>query len=104
MSLSLSHAAADWQRNATMYRRTWKSNLLPNFFEPVFYLSAIGIGVGSYITEMGGVSYIEFLAPGLVCVAAMNNGKHAATEVPAAYTIDGCWELVETAEATAPFS
>jgi hypothetical protein len=34
-----------------------------------------------------------------VCVAAMNNGKHAATEVPAAYTLDGCWELVETAEA-----
>ncbi len=34
-----------------------------------------------------------------VCVAAMNNGKHAVTEVPAAYTLDGCWELVETAEA-----
>ena len=33
-----------------------------------------------------------------VCVAAMKNGKHAATEVPAAYTTDGCWELVETAE------
>jgi hypothetical protein len=33
-----------------------------------------------------------------VCVSAMQNGKHAATEVPAAYTIDGCWELVETAE------
>jgi hypothetical protein len=35
-----------------------------------------------------------------VCVAAMNAGKHAATEVPAAYTVDGCWELVETAERT----
>ena len=33
-----------------------------------------------------------------VCVAAMRNGKHAATEVPASYTIDGCWELVENAE------
>ena len=33
-----------------------------------------------------------------VCVAAMKNGKHAATEVPAAVTIDECWELVETAE------
>lgn len=33
-----------------------------------------------------------------VCVAAMNNGKHSATEVPAAVTIDECWELVETAE------
>lgn len=33
-----------------------------------------------------------------ICVAAMENGKHAATEVPAAYTIDDCWRLVETAE------
>jgi predicted dehydrogenase len=33
-----------------------------------------------------------------VCVAAMNNGKHAAVEVPAAITLDECWELVETAE------
>ncbi len=35
-----------------------------------------------------------------VCVEAMRNGKHAATEVPAAVTIDECWELVETAEST----
>lgn len=35
-----------------------------------------------------------------VCLAAMRNGKHAATEVPAAVTIDECWELVETAEST----
>ncbi len=33
-----------------------------------------------------------------VCVAAMENDKHAATEVPAAYTIEGCWQLVEWAE------
>jgi predicted dehydrogenase len=30
----------------------------------------------------------------------MNTGKHAATEVPAAYTIDDCWQLVETSETT----
>ncbi len=35
-----------------------------------------------------------------VCVAAMERGKHVATEVPAAYTVDGCWQLVETAERT----
>jgi len=33
-----------------------------------------------------------------VCVAAMENGKHAATEVPAAVTLEECWQLVETAE------
>jgi predicted dehydrogenase len=35
-----------------------------------------------------------------VCVAAMASGKHAATEVPAALSIDDCWRLVETSEAT----
>ncbi|MAG71739.1 MAG: hypothetical protein CL471_15835 [Acidobacteria bacterium] len=35
-----------------------------------------------------------------VCVAAMTNGKHAATEVPAGVTVDDCWQLVETAERT----
>ncbi|HTP14025.1 MAG TPA: Gfo/Idh/MocA family oxidoreductase [Bacteroidota bacterium] len=33
-----------------------------------------------------------------ICLEAMNTGKHAATEVPAAYTIDDCWKLVETSE------
>jgi hypothetical protein len=33
-----------------------------------------------------------------VCLSAMENGKHAATEVPAAYTLDDCWALVEAAE------
>lgn len=35
-----------------------------------------------------------------VCVAAMKAGHHAATEVPAAQTVDECWELVETSEKT----
>ena len=35
-----------------------------------------------------------------VCLAAMNSGKHAATEIPAAVTLDECWSLVETAEKT----
>ena len=33
-----------------------------------------------------------------VCVAAMTHGKHAATEVPAACTVEDCWKLVEHAE------
>ncbi len=33
-----------------------------------------------------------------VCTTAMVNGKHAATEVPAATTVEDCWKLVEHAE------
>jgi len=35
-----------------------------------------------------------------MAVYAMEQGKHAATEVPAAVTIDECWQLVETSERT----
>jgi hypothetical protein len=40
----------------------------------------------------------EWHAP--VCKAAMEHGKHAATEVPMGVTLDECWELVELAEKT----
>lgn len=73
------HALAVWRRNASMYRRTWRWNILPNFFEPVLYLVSIGVGLGAYITTMAGGSYIEFLAPGLVCVAAMNGASFEVT-------------------------
>lgn len=79
MSVSPRHAFAVWKRNSAMYARTWKSNLLPNFFEPIFYLVSVGVGVGAYVQTMGGLRYVEFLAPGLVCVAAMNGASFEAT-------------------------
>lgn len=33
-----------------------------------------------------------------VCLTAMRNGKHVATEVPAAYTVEDCWKLVDASE------
>ena len=79
MRPSLAYAFSVWWRNAALYSRTWRVTLLPNFFEPVFYLTAIGVGVGAYITEMGGMSYIEFLAPGLLCVSAMHGASYEVT-------------------------
>ncbi len=35
-----------------------------------------------------------------MAVFAMNNGKHAAVEVPAANTLKECWDLVDTSEKT----
>src|SRR6478752_1929293 len=37
----------------------------------------------------------EFHVP--IMLAAMKNGKHTATEVPAAMTVDDCWAMVEAA-------
>lgn len=60
-----------WQRNAAIYRKTYKMNLLPNFFEPFFYLIAMGLGLGAYLSSVQGVDYIDYIAPGLVATAAM---------------------------------
>lgn len=35
-----------------------------------------------------------------MAVHAMQQGKHVAMEVPAAYTLQGCWDMVDTAEET----
>ena len=79
MTVSPPYALAVWRRNLALYRRTWKLNLLPNFFEPLLYLVSVGVGVGAYISEMGGTSYVAFLAPGLVAVAAMNGASFEVT-------------------------
>jgi lipooligosaccharide transport system permease protein len=79
VSVSPRHALAVWYRNFAMYRRTWKLNVLPNFFEPLLYLASIGIGVGAYVQGMGGTSYVAFLAPGLVAVSAMNGASFEVT-------------------------
>lgn len=79
MKVSLRCAVAVWQRNLTVYRHTYKLNLVPNFFEPVFYLLAMGLGLGSYVTLGSGEGYLQFLAPGLVAAAAMNGATFETT-------------------------
>jgi lipooligosaccharide transport system permease protein len=69
-----------WQRNLTVFRKTYKMNVVPNFFEPVIYLAAMGIGLGAYITRsIEGFSYVEYIAPGLIAASAMNGGTFETT-------------------------
>ena len=68
-----------WQRDAAIYRRTYKLNILPNFFEPFLYLLAMGLGLGAYLSRIGGVPYIDFIAPGLVATAAMYGASFEVT-------------------------
>jgi lipooligosaccharide transport system permease protein len=67
----LSAAWHVWERDAAIYRRTYKLNVLPNFFEPFLYLLAMGLGLGAYLATIKGVPYLDFIAPGLVATSAM---------------------------------
>jgi lipooligosaccharide transport system permease protein len=54
-----------------VYSSSLFSNALPPFFEPLIFLTGIGLGLGRYIVSMDGIPYIEFLAVGLVLTSAM---------------------------------
>ncbi|TDU91412.1 lipooligosaccharide transport system permease protein [Kribbella voronezhensis] len=60
----------------TVYKRTWKGSLVSSFLLPLLYLAAMGIGLGSFVDangtgSLGGVSYLQFIAPGLLASTAL---------------------------------
>lgn len=61
-----------WLRHAIAWKRFYRTSILLNFFEPITGLVALGFGLGSYIHAINGVSFIQFIGPGLVSVTAMN--------------------------------
>lgn len=68
-----------WQRELTLYRRIWPSTILSTLFDPILYLLAMGFGVGAYITQdVEGVSYLQFIAPGLVASSIMYAAAYEA--------------------------
>ncbi|MBX3041889.1 MAG: ABC transporter permease [Bdellovibrionaceae bacterium] len=60
-----------WLRNFLYYRKTWVASILWTCLEPLMYLGAIGYGLGSYVSNIDGGSYIEFFFPGILCFTAM---------------------------------
>ncbi len=59
------------RRNLTVFRKTWKTNIFFNFVEPLLYLAAMGWGLGSFVGEINGLPYVQFIAPGLIASSAM---------------------------------
>ena len=59
------------QRNLLVYRHVW-TVIVSGFFEPVFYLLALGFGLGAMVPEIEGLSYAAFVAPGLLAASCMN--------------------------------
>src|SRR3954465_4456922 len=57
------------------YRRTWKGTIVISVANPLLFLVAIGAGLGRLVdsSSLGGLTYLEFFAPGLIAAAAMQN-------------------------------
>ncbi len=67
----------------TVYRRTWRGSVVTAFVEPLFYVVSMGVLLGQYVdgpsgtNDALGVSYLQFVTPGLLAATAM---QYAGTE------------------------
>ena len=68
----------------TNYRRTWRGSIYSSVLNPVLYLSAMGLALGTLVdthhpARLGGVPYLAFLAPGLLAAAGMQTAVGETT-------------------------
>ena len=54
------------------------TSVLCRLADPVIYMLGLGYGLGSLLPEMGGTSYLVFLAAGTVCYSTMNSASFEA--------------------------
>jgi lipooligosaccharide transport system permease protein len=80
----LARVGRAYEHQFLLYRRTWRGGLFNSFLSPVLFLLAMGVGLGSYVDRGGGtgalgVSYLTFLAPGLLAATVMQTASFEAT-------------------------
>lgn len=66
------------------YTHTWRGTIYTKVLEPVLFLAAMGVGLGSLVNShhhggLGGLSYLDFVAPGLVAASGMQTASFEAT-------------------------
>jgi lipooligosaccharide transport system permease protein len=60
-----------FMRHRDVFMKTLTTSLIPPFLDPLFYLLAMGYGLGSMISPIKGMSYVEFIGPALVASVIM---------------------------------
>jgi lipooligosaccharide transport system permease protein len=68
----------------TDYRRTWRGSIYSSLLNPLLFLGAMGLGLGTLVNSrgdaaLGGVSYLAFLTPGLLAATAMTTAVGEST-------------------------
>ena len=64
-----------WLRNARVWRKHIQSSLIGNLGQPFLFLLALGFGLGRQIPQIEGVTYLQFIGPGLVASSVMYSGS-----------------------------
>lgn len=58
-------------RNWVVYRKDFLANISPTLADPALMLTALGMGLSPFIGQIGGLSYAQYLAPGMVATTAL---------------------------------
>jgi len=96
-----SRAFAVWRRNFLVWKKLAIPSLLGNLADPMIYLFGLGYGLGGLLPQVGGVSYIAFLAAGTVCASTMNAASFEA--LYSAFSrmhVQRTWEAIMNAPVT----
>jgi len=66
-----------WWADLRILRHLWTRFLITSLMSPILYLLAFGFGLGRRI-EVGDISYLEFVIPGIIALTAMNTSFNGA--------------------------
>ena len=58
-------------RNWIVYRKDFLANISPTLADPALMMASLGMGLSPFITDIYGLSYAQFLAPGLIATTAL---------------------------------
>lgn len=67
-----------WRRNSLVWRKLAIPSILGNLADPMLYMLGLGYGLGAMLSDVGGMSYIAFLAAGTVCSSTMMTASFEA--------------------------
>ena len=67
-----------WQRHWLVWKKVAAASIMGHLADPVIYMLGLGYGLGSLLPQMGGTSYMTFLAAGTVCYSTMNSASFEA--------------------------
>ena len=65
------HSLAVCRRQYLVWRNVIWSSMTTNVVSPLLFLYAFGFGLGAVIDDMGGLSYLAFVVPGMMAYSAM---------------------------------
>ena len=75
---SIRRISAVWRRHQRSSFKHLIANGLPPFMEPLMFILALGFGLGKYISEMEGLSYVAFIAPAMMATSSFEMGNTSA--------------------------